>query len=94
MALNLATFGCGAESLRSKVRATAGVLDGAATALRSLADADGAGGLLDVALGFLEQGDLPNCCRALRRHLLEYGEDARVRAVLALLEAELAGAAR
>jgi hypothetical protein len=90
LALNLSTFGCaGVDALRSNVKASAGVLDGVALVLRDLADADGAGGILDVALGFLEQGDLPNCCRSLKRYLLEGGNDPRVRAVLALLEAEL-----
>ena len=67
------------------------VAEVASMALETLAHEDGAGGLLDLALGFLREGDVAACCSALQSYLLQFGEDPRVRAVLRLLEAELAG---
>ena len=86
--LNFGT-GCATETLQNRAKTAASVLDGAATALGALAEADGAGGLLDLALGYLEAGQLEQCCRAVRLYLSEHQDDKTVRALLALLETQL-----
>ena len=75
--------------VKSKVRTGASVLSGAAQVLTALSATDGPEGFLDLALGYLEDGDVPACCAALKAYLVQGGKDPRVRGLLALLEAEV-----
>lgn len=79
------------DRVQDGARDASDALTDATALLDELAEADGAGGMLDLARGLLEKGDVAGCCSVLRMYLETHGDDPMVRAALAVLEAQLGG---